>query len=223
MQMFWMQLTIVTLEGREVKAGCYNFKNNLWKQIQCYNFIFKRGRKIPAAVPVEVKLTSEEAELHLQQQVFSKREAASWSGTSRMVGWGPKRADCTLLRVQHACKDLWIFAPSHLILLSIPPYLSLSQLLASHLLLSLPMWKAGRKVLGRRGQRHLDSLITAFQSLRGKVRKKKWGKKEMEGKVMGICSNFPIPTNLPRYGSPQKLQLLFHLFIYGQALPSFSL
>lgn len=45
----------------------------------------------------------------------------------------------------------------------------------------------------------------------------------MEGKVMGICSNFPIPTNLPPYDSPQKLQRLFHLFIHGQALPSFSL
>lgn len=43
---------------------------------------------------------SEEAELHLQQQVFSKREAASWSGISRMVGCGLKRVDCmfTLLK-----------------------------------------------------------------------------------------------------------------------------
>lgn len=45
-QIFLMQLTIVTLEGSGVRAECHHFKGHLWKRIRCYHFTFKKWKII---------------------------------------------------------------------------------------------------------------------------------------------------------------------------------
>lgn len=87
--------------------------------------------------------------------------------------------------------------------LSIPTYLLIPQFFTSHLLSSLPTWKAGRQVSGRRkGGHHLNSLITLLQALLGKVREKKQVRKEATNGAKnynrdGNMFQFPHSTRLP--------------------------